>query len=520
MADNVTLPGSGAVVATDEVTDGTLGTVQVQYMKLMDGTLNSTNKAFVNSAGELAIVASGEAASGAAVSGNPVLIGGSDGTNARTLKTDTTGVLAVENLDTIASGTITALNGAVTTVEVDGNSTTTIQITGTWVATLVFEGSLDNTNWFSLNAAPFPSGTYVTSTTANGFWQTNTAGVDYVRVRASAFTSGTASVLIDVSAGVGVVSIDDPIPAGTNIIGKVGIDQTTVGTTNAVSLSQIGATTILTGGVAGSQGIGGLAATGATASGNPVPVSGTFNTTQPTVTTGQNVQFQATARGAQIVATGADTFNATINAALPAGTNLMGKVGIDQTTVGTTNAVSLAQIGATTIVTGGVNGTQAVGGITAVNATSTGNPVYSGGIALVAANPTAATNGQRTGFATDKVGRQLVVVGHERTMTGIQQTTIPSSTAETTIVTAGAAGVFNDITHLSVTNGSATATIVTLKDATAGTTRGIWNVAAGGGFVVSFPTPLAQATAANNWTLTCGTSVASIYVVCQYVKNS
>ena len=40
--------------------------------------------------------------------------------------------------------------------------------------------------------------------------------------------------------------------AGSAIAGKVGIDQTTVGTTNAVSLAQLGATTIATGnGVAG-----------------------------------------------------------------------------------------------------------------------------------------------------------------------------------------------------------------------------------------------------------------------------
>lgn len=51
MADNVVLPGTGAVVATDQVTDGVLGAVQVQFMKLMDGTLDSTNKAVVSSAG-------------------------------------------------------------------------------------------------------------------------------------------------------------------------------------------------------------------------------------------------------------------------------------------------------------------------------------------------------------------------------------------------------------------------------------------------------------------------------------
>lgn len=46
MADNVTLNSmsGGNTVAADEVTDGTLGTVKVQYVKLMDGTLDGTTK--------------------------------------------------------------------------------------------------------------------------------------------------------------------------------------------------------------------------------------------------------------------------------------------------------------------------------------------------------------------------------------------------------------------------------------------------------------------------------------------
>lgn len=48
MADNVSITSSGStVIATDEVVDGTLGTVQVQFTKLMDGTLDGTTKAAV-----------------------------------------------------------------------------------------------------------------------------------------------------------------------------------------------------------------------------------------------------------------------------------------------------------------------------------------------------------------------------------------------------------------------------------------------------------------------------------------
>jgi hypothetical protein len=75
-----------------------------------------------------------------------------------------------------------------------------------------------------------------------------------------------------------------------------------------------------------SFGATGAAASGATKSGNPVQVGGVFNTTQPTVTTGQAVESQSTARGALIVATGVDTFNVTVNAALPTGANTIGSI--------------------------------------------------------------------------------------------------------------------------------------------------------------------------------------------------
>lgn len=52
MSDNVSItPGSGNTVAADEVTDGTLGTVKVQYVKLMDGTLDGTTKGLIDSSG-------------------------------------------------------------------------------------------------------------------------------------------------------------------------------------------------------------------------------------------------------------------------------------------------------------------------------------------------------------------------------------------------------------------------------------------------------------------------------------
>jgi hypothetical protein len=66
MADNVAVtPGSGATIAADEVTDGVLGAgVKVQYIKIMDGTIDGTNKVTV------------KAGSTAPAAGDPALVVG------------------------------------------------------------------------------------------------------------------------------------------------------------------------------------------------------------------------------------------------------------------------------------------------------------------------------------------------------------------------------------------------------------------------------------------------------------
>lgn len=52
MSDNVIITaGSGTTIAADEVVDGSLGTVKVQYVKIMDGTPDGTSKAAVGANG-------------------------------------------------------------------------------------------------------------------------------------------------------------------------------------------------------------------------------------------------------------------------------------------------------------------------------------------------------------------------------------------------------------------------------------------------------------------------------------
>lgn len=88
-----------------------------------------------------------------------------------------------------------------------------------------------------------------------------------------------------------------------------------------------------------------------------VSQSGTWNITNVSGTVSLPTGASSAANQSTIISSLA-TIATNTGAAIPAGTALIGKVGIDQTTVGTTNAISLAQIGTTTVATGnGVVGT-------------------------------------------------------------------------------------------------------------------------------------------------------------------
>lgn len=142
-------------------------------------------------------------------------------------------------------GAVTIADGADVTQGAIGDAAATVGSTGTLSAKLRLMTTLLNTINTTLGT-PFQAGGTVAAT-QSGTWNIGTV---------------TA-----------VTSLTNALPAGTNIIGRVGIDQTTPGTTNGVQ----------------------------------------------------------------------------VNAALPAGSNIIGNVRVDQTTPGTTNAVSV-QYGSTALV--------------------------------------------------------------------------------------------------------------------------------------------------------------------------
>jgi hypothetical protein len=110
----------------------------------------------------------------------------------------------------IYSGTPTTNSFASATVS--GDSSFAIQIDGTFVGTLQFERSLDNGSTYTAISA-FAAGTAYTRTTTTqiGRWHGNCSSSNSIRVRAIAWTSGTANVRILAGAGTGTITIGNPI---------------------------------------------------------------------------------------------------------------------------------------------------------------------------------------------------------------------------------------------------------------------------------------------------------------------
>lgn len=192
----------------------------------------------------------------------------------------------------------------------------------------------------------------------------------------------------------------------------------------------------------------------------------------------------------------------------------------DTTLVDTTNEIAPLQVDANgRLKVEAFSGeTLPVGGDVAHDGADSGNPVKVGGKALTA-QPTAVAANDRVNAMFDIYGRQVTLNGL-REMKGNQITTITSSTSETTVVTADATYKL-DVYGVLVTNSSATATEVSFKDSTAGTTRFMISVPANDmrGFMLPMDAGHLQAAVNNNWTATCADSVASVIITVLFTKN-
>lgn len=153
----------------------------------------------------------------------------------------------------------------------------------------------------------------------------------------------------------------------------------------------------------------------------------------------------------------------------------------------------------------------AAAGVAAHGAAVSGNPILNGAEARTT-NPTAVTSGQVARTIADKLGRLLSGGWAPRELRPTNAITL-TSTTETTLLAAGGAGIFRDLTALILTNTSATGVRVDFRDATAGAVRfsvyvpptDTRGVSLGG---VAIP----QTTANNNWTAQLSAAVTDVRI--------
>jgi len=135
-------------------------------------------------------------------------------------------------------------------------------------------------------------------------------------------------------------------------------------------------------------------------------------------------------------------------------------------------------------------------------------------------NPTSVTSGQMVGVAADLSGRIITTPLNYRTLISHAGATVSVATIST-LLAAGAAGVFRDITMLVVTTAGAAAQTLTITDGTVSFILDYPNAALAPGAPLIIPftdVPLRATTAATAWQVTQSAATTCHYLV-QYVER-
>ena len=196
MTDNIAVtPGSGVTVLADGLTDGVLGAGIAQFVKLMDGTLDSSNKLIVTSGGAAKVDPTGQ--DFRPTSGVITTVDAGTSTAA-----GQNGVLMVSGVPTANSYQHWSLNG---------HSSAALTISGTFAGALQIETSADGASYVASSAKQLGSALLSASATAPGVFRVDVTGMTDIRVRATAFASGTATVQLAASAAAGLSQVLNPV---------------------------------------------------------------------------------------------------------------------------------------------------------------------------------------------------------------------------------------------------------------------------------------------------------------------
>lgn len=296
-----------------------------------------------------------------------------------------------------AAGRLGALNDLFT-LGVIGQATVAIQISGSYSGTISFLGSIDGAT-VAVLATPTGSTTAVTTTMSTGIWQANCAGLQTVTAKMTGYSSGAATVtMVAVTSGGGTSSGGGAGPSGPVTIAD-GADDAEGATTDAKKFDEDGTVNAHVRAVAAVEG-------DVWDSVNHWMKVGVMNTPTVTVAAGSaligKVSIDQTTPGS--------TNGVQVNAALPAGSNVIGHV--------------IADSGSTTAVTGNVTVVQPTG-------TSLHAVIDSGSTTAVTGNVT----------AVQPTGTNLHTVLDSGTLTTVTTvTTVSTVTAVTAITNALPAG--------------------------------------------------------------------------------
>jgi hypothetical protein len=332
MSDNTNLQPLRTNVGADAAT----GNI---FLATQQGVYNGSNYDRVRTASSVA------GTTGTGLVGAGVL--GFDGTNYQRLKTDSSGVLAVsgtssggdivtgdtgQNAGVVTGGRkeVTSLSAGslnadlLSSTDASNYSWGSVQVTGTWSGTITFQVSNDNSTWNSMTWANSAStvSSSTSTTTGNAVFHGPIPG-RYIRIRMTAYTSGTANGTVELfnntraSNAVGVQAAQ----SGTWTVGSNTATGTTVpanafyvGATDGVNLTGLRNVSGSSDGSTSALSVGGYAYNGTgwdrqrsanTAAGTTgtgllgAGVLGIYNSAAPTITSGNYERIQLDVNGNQ-----------------------------------------------------------------------------------------------------------------------------------------------------------------------------------------------------------------------------
>ena len=101
------------------------------------------------------------------------------------------GVVATGILETLQNAAVAT--GVGTPADIKGHGRLTVHVTGTFVGTVTFEGTIDDSNWFAVGLKTAADGAAVTSATAAGAFKLPADGpvLSQFRANITAYTSGS-----------------------------------------------------------------------------------------------------------------------------------------------------------------------------------------------------------------------------------------------------------------------------------------------------------------------------------------